>query len=340
MSWVSALRMLAIIFPFLLTFVNCANFPDPLPLEGDFFFVHDPSLVQRRSDGKYFLFTTHDKGGIITADNLAGPWTVVGSILPNNSSIQLAGRDDIWAPDVSLHGDTYYAYYAVSTFGSQVSAIGLATSTSMDPGTWTDHGQVFQSTTGDAYNAIDPNLAIDDNGQTVLTFGEFSMEASDIFQVNIANDFFTVDSNPRQVSFNSTPPQPEEGAFLWKHGDFYYLFFSSGTCCGFDASALPPPGDEYKVFVGRSISAHGPFLDANGIDLRSSGGTLVLASHGNIYAPGGQGIFVDRSTGSEREVFVYHYVPVDSPEPYSDTFASLGLNGLDWTSGWPVLTEL
>ncbi|OCH91227.1 glycoside hydrolase family 43 protein [Obba rivulosa] len=318
-------------------FVRCASFPDPLPVEGDFFFVHDPSLVQRQSDGKYFLFTTHDKGGIITADNLAGPWTVVGSILPNNSSIQLAGRDDIWAPDVSLHGDTYYAYYAVSTFGSQDSAIGLATSASMDPGTWTDHGQVFGSTTGDLYNAIDPNLSIDESGRPVLTFGSFW---DDLFQVNLADDLRTVINTPEHVSFNSTPPQPEEGAFLWKHDDFYYLFFSSGTCCGFNASALPAPGDEYKVFVGRSESAHGPFLDANGVDLRSSGGTLVLASHGNIYAPGGQGIFIDQSAGSEREVFVYHYVPVDSPDPYSDTYASLGLNGIEWSSGWPALTQL
>ena len=48
------------------------SFPDPLPLKGDFFFVHDPSLVQRPTDGKYFLFTTHDKAGIITADELQG----------------------------------------------------------------------------------------------------------------------------------------------------------------------------------------------------------------------------------------------------------------------------
>ena len=84
----------------------------------------------------------------------------------------LAGRDDIWAPDVSFHNGQYYAYYAVSTFGSQNSAIGLATSSSMDPGTWTDHGQVFASTTGNAYNAIDPNLVIDEHGSPVLTFGE------------------------------------------------------------------------------------------------------------------------------------------------------------------------
>ncbi|KAJ7121949.1 glycoside hydrolase family 43 protein [Mycena crocata] len=302
-------------------------FPDPLPIKGHFFFVHDPSLVQRQ-DGKYFLFTTHDKAGIITATNMEGPWTEVGSILPNKSTIQLPGRDDIWAPDVSFHNDQYYAYYAVSTFGSQNSGIGLAISKTMDPGTWVDHGLVFNSTTGDEFNAIDPNLSIDEH-----------RNPDDIFQVSLTENLTAVRSNPVQVSFNSTSPNPEEGAFVWKHESSFYLFISSGLCCGFVADDLPPPGDEYKVFVGRSKSAHGPFLDKSGRDMRETGGTLVLASHGNVYAPGGQTIFTDEKTN--KDVFVYHYVPaIDSPAPFNDSFSSLGLNGIDWSSEWPVLIDL
>ncbi|RDX52372.1 glycoside hydrolase family 43 protein [Lentinus brumalis] len=314
---------------------SVAAFPDPLALTGGSFFVHDPSLVQRASDEKYFLFTTHDLGGILTATNLAGPWTSVGSILSGESSINLPGRDDIWAPDVTLHNGVYYAYYSVSTFGSQNSAIGLATSTSMDPGTWTDHGSVFQSKSGDLYNAIDPNLVFDEKGSPVLTFGSFW---SNLFQINLGSNLQSVSSSPVQVSFNSTSPQPEEGSFVWKHGSSYYLFFSSGLCCGFNASALPPAGNEYKVFVGRSSSAHGPFLDKNGKDLRNTGGTLVLASHGNVYAPGGQAIFTDSK--SKKDIFVYHYVPVNSPQPYNDAYSALGLNAIDWSSGWPVLTNV
>ncbi|KAI0769077.1 glycoside hydrolase family 43 protein [Trametes elegans] len=315
-----------------------ASFPDPLSLSGTVL-IHDPSLVQRQSDGKYYLFTTHNHGGILTATNLAGPWTSVGSILSSDSTINLPGRDDIWAPDVSFHNGQYYAYYAVSTFGSQASGIGLATSSSLDPGTWTDHGQVFASKSGDPYNAIDPNVVIDEKGSPVLTFGKFPWAfPSDIYQVNLGSNFQTVSGSATQVSFNSTNPQPEEGAFVWKHGNFYYLFFSSGLCCGFDANALPPAGNEYKVFVGRSSSAHGPFLDKSGRDLRQTGGTLVLASHGNVYAPGGQSIFTDSKSG--KDVFVYHYVPVKSAKPYSDEFATLGLNAIDWSSGWPVLMSL
>lgn len=84
------------------------------------------------------------------------------------------------------------------------------------------------------------------------------------------------------------------------------------------------------MFVGRSTSAHGPFLDKSGKDLRSTGGTLVLASHGNVYAPGGQAVFTDSKSG--KDIFVYHYIPVSSPVPYSDAYASLGLNAIDWSS--------
>ena len=40
---------------------------------------------------------------------------------------------DFWAPDIHYINGQYYLYYAVSTFGSQISAIGLATSPTLDP---------------------------------------------------------------------------------------------------------------------------------------------------------------------------------------------------------------
>ncbi|KAI8978699.1 endo-1,5-alpha-L-arabinosidase [Trametes punicea] len=312
-----------------------ATYPDPLKLTGDFVYVHDPSLIQRESDGKYFLFTSHSEAGIITADDLAGPWTQVGSILPNGSAIDLREWHDIWAPDVSFHNGQYYAYYAVSVSGSQNSSIGLATSPTMEPGTWTDHGQVFRTETGDPYNAIDPNLIIDENGQPLLTWGSYW---GDIYQFNLASDFQTVTSSPVQVAHNSTPPSPVEGSFVWKHGDFYYLFTSSGQCCSFDPNNLPPPGNEYKVFVGRSSSAHGPFLDENGVDMVNNGGTLVIASHDDVFAPGGEGVFTDSKSG--KDIFVYHYLHSQGSIAYLEANASLGLNAIDWSSGWPVLTDI
>ncbi|KAH9851722.1 endo-1,5-alpha-L-arabinosidase [Lenzites betulinus] len=312
-----------------------AAFPDPLPLTGPFVYVHDPSLIQRESDGKYFLFTSHNKAGIITADNLAGPWTEVGSILPNGASVDLPGNNDIWAPDVSFHNGQYYAYYAVSVSGSQNSSIGVAISPTMEPGTWTDEGEVFRTMKNDPYNAIDPTLTIDENGMPLLTWGSYW---GDIYQFNLGADFKTVDTNPVQVAHNSTPPSPVEGSFVWQNGNFYYLFTSSGQCCSFDPNNLPPAGNEYKVFVGRSDSAHGPFVDEAGVDMRDNGGTLVIASHGDVFAPGGEGIFSDSKSG--KDIFVYHYLHSQGAIAYIEANASLGLNAIDWSSGWPVLTDI
>ena len=89
------------------------------------------------------------------------------------------------------------------------------------------------------------------------------------------------------------------------------------------------------MLVGRGISPRGPFFDKEGRDISmdNTSGTLVLGSHDNIYAPGGQSIYHDPVSG--RDIIVYHYVP-------NDAFGGpsyLGINYLDFSSGWPVLVD-
>jgi arabinan endo-1,5-alpha-L-arabinosidase len=71
----------------------------------------------------------------------------------------------------------YYLYYAVSAFGKNTSAIGVATNKTLDPSdknfNWIDHGEVIESVPGrDLWNAIDPNLIIAEN-EPWLVFGSF-----------------------------------------------------------------------------------------------------------------------------------------------------------------------
>ncbi|WP_146738003.1 family 43 glycosylhydrolase, partial [Bacillus tropicus] len=67
----------------------------------------------------------------------------------------------------------YWLYYAVSSFGKNTSAIGLASSASLSSGNWKDEGLVIRSTSADNYNAIDPELTIDKDGNPWLAFGSF-----------------------------------------------------------------------------------------------------------------------------------------------------------------------
>ena len=91
------------------------------------------------------------------------------------------------------------------------------------------------------------------------------------------------------------------------------------------------------MLVGRSKSVSGPFLDKNGSDLTKPAdpptGTLVLGSHENIYAPGGQSVYLDPVSG--RDIMVYHYVRNNS---YGGP-SYLGINYLNFSSGWPVVVD-
>jgi len=239
--------------------------------------VHDPAVIRRASDGTYFRFSTGNKIQIATSSSLSGPWTIKGSALPGGSKINLAGNQDLWAPDVTKVGDTYYLYYSVSTFGSQESAIGIATSTTMEVGTWTDYGSTgVSSRAGRAYNAIDGNVVLAGDGSYYMSFGSFWGDIYNVglpwnhhfarqffdgatLQVPMRNPPLTVSGSSTRVAYNSTGSHAIEGAFIWYRSPYYYLFFSAGICCGYDNSR-PAQGMEYRINVCRSTSVNSGYV--------------------------------------------------------------------------------
>ncbi|MCJ1327886.1 hypothetical protein MMC10_004561 [Thelotrema lepadinum] len=308
---------------------------------GDCSGVHDPNVVIS-ADGTYYRFQTFNEITISTAPSISGPWTTQGPALPGGSSIDLPGNTDLWAPDVSNIDGTYYLYYAVSTGGSQNSGIGVATSTTMDSGSWTDHGSIGIPQNSD-WNLIDPNLLIVNFGDSLqMSFGSYW---DDIYQVPMASPPLTLASgaSPVHLEQNSTarpdglPVGPSEGSyqFWWTVGstNYYYLFFSSGACCNTPPN-LVPAGEEYKVMVCRSESPTGGFVDQNGVDCAAGGGTPVLESNGDVYAPGGQGVIYDKGQGAV--VMYYHYV--NPSIGYGQDDFQFGWNTLDFSSGWPVVS--
>lgn len=193
-------------------------------------------------------------------------------------------------------------YYTVSVFGSQASAIGYATSTTMEYGSWTDHGATgITSSSGKAYNAIDAAL-IEVDGTYLMNFGSFY---GDIYQVAMNSAATKAGGSAAyNIAYNSSGAHAVEGSFMYYRSPYYYLFFSSGSCCGYESSK-PAAGAEYTVHVCRSQTATGGFVDASGKSCTQGGGTVVLASHGTVYGPGGQGIMVDTAQGGA--VMYYHY---------------------------------
>lgn len=230
-------------------------YANPEPCSGVCVNAHDPGLI-RRDDGTYFRFSTGGKIAIHSAPAIEGPWKYECAMLPDGSSIQLAGNDDLWAPDVAKVGDEYYVYYTVSTFGVQNSAIGLATSPTMDCGSFKDLGTTgVESRAGDEYNAIDGNLLRDGNTWR-FSFGSFY---SGLYSTDMQDPPTKSSGTDRQLAFVPAGEHAQEAPFMVKNGEFYYLFFSVGKCCGYDASR-PAANEEYKIKVCRSSSATEGFV--------------------------------------------------------------------------------
>ncbi|RDW63584.1 arabinan endo-1,5-alpha-L-arabinosidase-3 [Coleophoma cylindrospora] len=291
--------------------------------------AHDPSIIQRASDGKYFKFNTGAGIYIYKADAIEGPWTQEGVALASGSSIDLAGNTDLWAPDVHLVDGIYYMYYAVSTSGSQDSAIGLATSSTMEVGSWTDKGSIgVTSSSSKAYNAIDPNL-IQVGSVNLLNFGSFW---HDIYQVELNSaGTKTAGSSSYNIEYNSTGTSPCEGSYMFYNDPYYYLLWSSGICCGYDTSK-PAQGYEYKIMMCRSKHSTTGFVDKNGDACTANGGSILLESHGTTYGPGGQGVYDDTTNGL---TLYYHYA--DTAVGLADADYLFGWNVLTWSNEWPAV---
>lgn len=177
------------------------------------------------------------------------------------------------------------------------------------PYAWTDHGDIGLPQ-NEAWNLIDPYV-FQESSDSPLYFS-FGSHWNGIYQfeINPASDASILawagDENDIKnlVHNTTTDAAVVEGAITYKHDDYYYLFFSVGQCCR-EVNNLAPPGDEYHVAVCRAEDVTGPYVDSVGKDCTESGGTTILASHGDVYAPGGQGVMWDEQT--EREVMYYHY---------------------------------
>lgn len=264
--------------------------------------AHDP--VMAVCDGKYYLFTT-GIGCNVSDDMLnwrQGPRVMTET--PQWSMEAVPGfRGGCWAPDISFHNGLWYMYYSCSSFGRNGSAIGLRTNKTLNPDSpdykWEDQGMVVKSEQGKTnWNAIDPNLIIDDKGNPWLVWGSFW---DGIQLVKLQKDFKTPVGESKTVARRYLPRNmanqlseedkaraaqaPAAGAnaieapFIIKEGGYYYLFVSWDYCC-------KGVNSNYKVAVGRSKKVEGPYLDSKGVDMAAGGGDIVAQADNYFYGIG------------------------------------------------------
>jgi arabinan endo-1,5-alpha-L-arabinosidase len=271
-------------------------------------------------------------------------WTYLGDALPEPPDWAADGAG-IWAPDVvySAATDRYYLTFVVTDTDDSLrgpdacasngdSAIGVAVS-DQPTGPWTVSDEPLvgprrdPTTTCNFFWTFDPDVLGDSVGAaSVLYYGSYygGIQATEIA-------FDQDGARTTGAATQVTIPNRYEGANVVQRGGWYWLFASATNCCN-------GPLTSYGVFVGRSRSPLGPFVDREGQSLLAGrvGGTPVLLPNGNRWlGTGHNSVFTD---AAGRWWTVYH--AVNRSDPYFATAPGFTkrpalLDPLDWVGGWP-----
>ena len=344
LSQIALLPTLVTIFCFLLIISGCSSSyapPEMLELEGNLG-VHDPVMIK---DGDtYYVFATggNRRSGHIpikcSTDMIN--WTQCGNVfdtLPEWTSVEIPGTRNPWAPDISYFNGMYHLYYSMSTFGKNNSAIGLATNLTLDRESpdykWIDHGMVVRSTSGeDDFNAIDANIAVEDEKNVWLSWGSFwggimmrKIEPETGMLSDEDTTLYKLCSRPR-LKEHVTPPVEGavEAPFIIRHGKYWYLFVSYDFCCRGANST-------YNIVVGRSKKITGPYVNKEGNPMSEGAASSVLeATTPNWKGPGHCAVY--HEDGTDYLVFHAYHGQTGRSE--------LKISTLSWKDGWPVAAEL
>ncbi|MDB5081071.1 MAG: arabinan endo 5-alpha-L-arabinosidase [Chloroflexi bacterium] len=309
----------------------------------------DPSIIRSRNtgDNNWYIYCTTDP---LNDEDRTGPdlnfhfmpilrssdlvnWTYVGDVFTARPS-WVAPNAGLWAPDIEYFNGKYYLYYTASdtSLPGGGSAIGVATAPT-PTGPWTEHGSpvvephAADCCPGSKRWVYDPEV-IEYGGKKYMFYGSYF---GGISARQLTDDGFTsLPATQVQIAIDNK----YEGANLYQHGGYWYLFVSATNCCN-------GPLTGYDVYVGRATSPFGPFVDRAGVSLLAgrAGGTPVITMNGNKWVgPGHNAVFQDFDG---QDWTVYH--AVDRFDPYfagtnDFTKRPLLMDPIDWTrDGWPVL---
>ena len=355
-----------------------ASYENPLapqvPGDGTVDSCADPTVIQGQDgevlDGRqvWYLYCTTDPLNDEDVDAEGDPvfhriptmvstdlvtWTYVGDAFPlDGGDIPdwIAPNAAFWAPEVvySSTTDRYYLFVTVTettaagggsdTCGGD-SAIGVAVADS-PTGPWELSDQPVVAPRLDPNGGpcsylwtFDPDVLGDTvTGEGILYYGSYY---GGIFatSVDFGETGVTAATSTTADDTRITIGNRYEGANVVFKDGYYYLFASAANCCN---GALTG----YSVFVGRSTSPLGPFVDKEGNSFLDAdvGGTPFLTMNGNRWiGTGHNSVFVDESG---QWWTVYH--AVDQEDPFFDfatgfTKRPALLDPVDWVDGWPTV---
>jgi len=278
--------------------------------------LHDPSTIVKEN-GRYYTFYTSNGVEYAYSTDLC-TWQLGGKIFSSGfpswiTNYVPAFSGHFWAPDIIYMNNRWHVYYSCSSFGSRQSAIGLATTSSLNNPKWNDEGMVVYTNNSSDHNAIDPAIIRHDR-KVWLVYGSF-------WSGIVITEIDSTTGKPiNRSALHYLANNDPEAAGIIHHGDYYYLFFNRGKCCdGINST--------YYINVGRSPTPTGPYLDKNGNRTSNGGGTVILKTEGRFIGPGHFGFFSE----NDKEYMSYHYYDASQ-----NGVSKLKISTLLWQDGWPV----
>lgn len=310
------------------------------PLRTETPMVHDP--VMAKEGETYYLFSTGIGIQRMTSQDRT-TWTIerqpVMTVIPGWTADSVPGfGSHVWAPDILRWHGKWWMTYSCSTFGRNGSAIGLLSCRSLRTPIWKDEGCIVTSREKrDNWNAIDPNIVIDEATDTPwMVWGSF-WDGIQIARLDTTLHL-AHGERPRTIArrydpiFKPAEPNPTskyagtnaiEAPFIFRHGSYYYLFVSWDYCCRGSKS-------NYRVAVGRSQHVDGPYLDRSGRDMLNGGGELFLEGDKVAWEAAGHSAAYHFD---DEDIFICHGYSATQ-----DGATMLIQRTISWTEdGWPSL---
>ena len=190
-------------------------------------------------DGKVYLYTSHDEDNstwftmddwrLYTTDDMVN-WTDHGAVLEYTDFEW--GLKNAWAPAAIERDGKFYLYVPITDRNNQ-NGIGVAVATNpygpfIDP--------LGKPLVSNSNADIDPAVFIDDDGQAYMFWGN-----PVCYFVKLKEDMITTEGEIQQIpntieAFGKRegeknerrPTTYEEGPWVYKRNDIYYLFFAAG----------------------------------------------------------------------------------------------------------------
>ncbi len=279
---------------------------------------HDPCLTKEPNSLWWAFMTGSGIGVKYSSDGYT--WTQGTQVFGSELSwwrtyVPNMGRNDVWAPDCIRFNNRVYLYYCVSEFGSNTSAIGLASCSSILTGDWRDDGLVLRTSSGvNAGNALDPNICIDASGNPWMVYGSWF---DGIKVVRLSSSSMKPTGSHYAIARKSGGI--ENPCIVYNNG-YYYLFVSIGVCCNGVSST-------YKIAYGRSTSITGPYYDKSGTSMLNGGCTVLDAGNNRWVGPGAQDVY--KRNGNY--IMIRHaYDATDNGTP------KMLMSDLYFSNGWPT----